>query len=560
LLNEQVGIVINGAHSNPGKDKSVFLRGAAGQYTVILVDGIPVSDPSGVGGAFDLRLLPIDQVARIEILKGSQSTLYGTDAIAGVINIITKKKGDKPVGGFGTVSYGSYNTMRGNVGVSGSSKPLDYNVSYTRFRTDGISEAEDQSGNGNFDRDGYDQNSVQLNAGWQPNQKLSLRPFVRYTNFNGQYDGGPFADDRTAVYTSRFLHYGLTGQYALSKGSLNLQYGRSDTERTFESAFGKFPYKGLLDNAEVFFNTALSNHVQLLTGLNFQNLSMQDENAVRRNPSATITSPYASIFVKDIKGFSAELGGRHNRHSQYGHTFTFSINPSYLIARQIKLFANYSTGFKAPTLNELYGQFGANEDLKPQESRSADAGVQYAAPSNKFEVRAAYFNRKIENAIIYGTLGYINLNQQNDYGFEVEPALRVNNRLSVRAFYAFVDGEVKTKTFAGKDTTFNNLIRRPRNSLGVNVGYQFSRSFFASLNLKTFGERTDTFFDLSDFSSKSITLSPYQLLDIYAEYSWLAGRLKWFADARNILNQRYFESYGYATLRFNVSTGVSCKL
>jgi vitamin B12 transporter len=105
VLTEQTGIIVNGANSNPGKDKSVFLRGASNDYTLLLLDGVPVNDPSGAGGAFDLRLLPVEQIDHIEILKGSQSTLYGSDAVAGVINIITKKGGSKAFGVNGGDSY-----------------------------------------------------------------------------------------------------------------------------------------------------------------------------------------------------------------------------------------------------------------------------------------------------------------------------------------------------------------------------------------------------------------------------------------------------------------------
>ena len=94
VLNEQTGLTLSGSFSNPGKDKSIFFRGASSNYTLILLDGIPLNDPSGTGGTFDIRLIPLEQIERIEILKGSQSTLYGSNAIAGVINIISKKPTD----------------------------------------------------------------------------------------------------------------------------------------------------------------------------------------------------------------------------------------------------------------------------------------------------------------------------------------------------------------------------------------------------------------------------------------------------------------------------------
>src|SRR5687767_4588334 len=141
VLNEQPGLYINGANSNPGKDKSVFLRGARSEHTLITIDGVPVYDPSGIGSNFDIRNMPIDNIERIEILKGSQSTLYGSDAIAGVINIITRKPDARSFTSSGVFSYGSNQTFRGYIGISGNSNIIDYNASYTYYRTRGIDEA-----------------------------------------------------------------------------------------------------------------------------------------------------------------------------------------------------------------------------------------------------------------------------------------------------------------------------------------------------------------------------------------------------------------------------------
>ena len=546
LLNEQAGVIINGANSNSGKDKSVYLQGASTKYTLILVDGIAINDPTNVGGAFDLRLLPIDQVERIEILKGSQSTLYGTDAIAGVINIITKSKGEKPVAGFAALNYGSYNTFKATTGLSGSSKMVNYNVGYTRFTTDGVSEAKDVTGIGNFDKDGVRQNSWNVSLSIKPTSTFLINPFVRFADYNGKYDAGAFTDDPTAVFTSRIINYGATGRFALKKSTLNWQYGRIDTKRNYGNQYGVSEFMGHFDNAEIFINHELSNQVQFLSGLNAQSQKMDDEKAKKANPSIAILSPYASFFLTNLNGFSSELGARYSHHSQYGDAFTFSVNPSYLLSDRIKLFANYSTGFKAPTLNELYGQYGANDQLKPEMSNNLQTGVQYFLFEKRFNVRVNYFNRQITNVIIYGSNGYVNLDQQNNQGLEIEPVFKINNALSLKGFYAFVDGD--------------NLVRKPKNTFGINIGYQVTSNLFVSANFKAFDARKDLFFDASDYKTKSVDLTDYQLLDAYAEYKFLSGKLKFFIDAKNILNQDYYEVYGYNTLRFNANLGVSARL
>jgi vitamin B12 transporter len=559
LLNEQAGLVINGANSNPGKDKSVFLRGASSKYTLILLDGIPVTDPSGVGGAFDLRLLSIDQIERIEILKGSQSTLYGSDAIAGVINIITKKSGSKNIGAAGTVSYGSYNTFKGNAVVNGSTQKVDYNIGYTYFKTDGISEAADKTGNSNFDKDGYKENSFNASVGIKATDKLKISPFFRLADYKGNYDDDAFTDG-AGKYNSKFLNTGFISQYKLSQGAITLQYGHAKTDRIFDGTYGKSDFKGRLDNAELFYNTAVGNYVQLLSGINFQQIKMLDTTASKKDPSVTLTSPYISLYLHNLHGWNVELGGRYNNHSKYGSNFTYSFNPSYLIDKTTKLFFNYSTGFKAPTLYDLYGKYGSNETLKPEKSTSIEAGVQTTLAENKIELRVVAFDRKIKDAIVYGP-SFININQdrQHDKGFEIEPTFFINKDLTVRTSYAFVDGDVTTPNGA-KDTTYFNLIRRPKHSFSINIACQASKNLFVSANLKTFSKRTDLFFDPVTFEQSTVELNAYALLDVYAEYKLADGKLKVFADAKNITDSKYTEVYGFNTLGFNINAGISFKL
>jgi len=157
-------------------------------------------------------------------------------------------------------------------------------------------------------------------------------------------------------------------------------------------------FKGRFQHTELFWNNEFTRHVQLLTGLSFQDIHMIDEAATEKNPTVTITSPYASLFLKGFGGFSVELGGRYNNHSRFGSNFTYSFNPSYLLSNQVKFFANVSSGFKAPTLNQLAGQYGPNPDLKPEESQSLEGGVQLFSTNKVFDIRVTAFGNRVQEA------------------------------------------------------------------------------------------------------------------------------------------------------------------
>lgn len=548
LLTEQAGIVINGATSNTGKDKSFYLRGAGNGYTVILIDGVPVNDPS-FSGAFDLRMLPLDQVERIEIVKGAQSTLYGSDAVAGVVNIITKKGSDKAVRFYGNASAGSYNSYKFAAGVRGSVEKINYNLVYSHFDSKGISEAADTTKAKSFDKDGFLNNAISFTADAPIVKQLRILPFFRYSYIQGGYDGGAYTD-APDTYNSSLTSAGSALEFKYKKGLAKALFSYDKMERNYTSAWGPYGYNGNNKIVELFAHYQLNDHVKVLAGADYRFQQNLDSNV-------NFSSAYATLFLQKLNGFFLEAGGRYNKHSKYGNNFTYSINPSYVLNNNVKFFANVATAFKAPGISQLYGMFGANPQLKPEQSFTWEAGIQTTLLSNKADVRVVYFNRRMKDVIIY-TTKYINLDEQNDHGIEIEPSIQFNKKLQLKMYYSFVDGNVTTKSPAGKDTTYFNLLRRPKHSVGATISYQATQKLFVSTGFNNYSKRSDK--DFNAWPAKAVTLDNYFLWNMYAEYKLAGNKLSIFADAKNLLNSKYQEVYGYSATGFNFMAGIRLSL
>lgn len=565
VLNEQAGIVINGAGSNPGKNKELYFRGATSQYTTILLDGIPVGDATGLtGNAIDLRLLPIDVIERIEILRGTQSTLYGADAIAGVINIITKKGAGKPVNGFGNLVWGSNRSIKGTAGLQGQYENVDYNINFTHFETDGISEAAppDTMQDPRFDKDGYKQNAFMANIGIQATEKLRLQPFLIFSDYKSKYDGGSFQDALLNNNKSNLLHTGMRGLYDLGKGQLHANFGYQKVSRVDESQWGITNLDGHSYFGELYGHYNINNWLQALAGVEYRKSELTDTANIRTPPfgfrSQYNTSPYVSFFIKSLHGFSLEAGGRYTLHSKFGNHFTYSLNPSYLIADKVKLFVNISTGFKAPTLTSLYSTWGT-EDLKPEKATSYEGGIQTSLLKDRLDLRVVGFKRDIKDVISYINYMYINYNQQKDKGAEIELTAHPVKGLDVKVFYTYVDGAVTTQAAAGKDTSYNNLARRPAHTGSLNIGYRIAK-FYISTNIRHIGDRDDIYYAPGAPSSVSKPLDAYTIWDMYGEYRF-SGQGRLFLHANNITNNRkYWEIYGYSVQGFTLQAGIAFQL
>jgi vitamin B12 transporter len=563
VLNEQTGLIVNGATSNQGTYKSLFMLGATTAYTVILLDGVPLNDPSNVGGTYDLRLLSLDNIERIEILKGSQSTLYGSNAVAGVINIISKKPVTaKPLFN-GLLTYGSYNSFKGNANISQKTKWLEYDINYVYNRTDGISEVKDTTGIANFDKDGFIQHAIQTVFAIKVTDNFKLSPYYRFTQFKGDYDDAAFIDGKNDHYSASLLNTGLTGHYIYKTGTLHFNYGYDFTQRDYISLYPEFITKGKFHQAEVYADQHLNSDMKLVAGLNYQSSSIENRDTI-----SNIISPYASLLFS-LEEFHLEVGGRFNHHNKYGNNFNYSFNPSYLINGKIKLFVNLSSGFRPPTLNEMLPspyQF-QNFNLKPEKSVNMEGGIQTWLLDKKFSILATYFNRHLKDAIVYTTDPvtfkglYLNRDQQNDHGAETEINYQANKNLSFKVSYSYIYGKGKQKTDAGKDSTFYNLIRRPKNNAHLFISYQVNSDFFVSSSLQITGRRMDTYFDPVSFNSSPVNLKAYVLWNVYAEYNFLKNKLNFFVDAKNLTNKKnYYEIYGYNVQGLTVTGGFRFQL
>ncbi|HVU57869.1 MAG TPA: TonB-dependent receptor [Puia sp.] len=559
VLNEQTGVLVSGANSNPGKDKTIYLRGASDKYTLILLDGIPLNDPSQVGGQYDIRLIPLNSIDRVEILKGSQSVLYGSNAVAGVINIITRKAMSDQTTGSGILSYGSYKTLKAGADFGRKGKIFEYDLNYQYLNTDGIAEAKDTSGAGNFPKNGYNMQAFQARTGINVTDNLKLSPFFRYSEFKGSISNGPFEGGKIP-YTANLVNTGLTANLKYHNGSVYAYYGYDYTQRNYGDPYNS-AYQGRFHHAEAFVTHHFSENVQLVGGVNFQTYTL-----VRPDTVNSIISPYASLFYKN-KGLNVELGGRYNHDNKYGNNFTYSFNPSYLINRTLKLFVNISSGFRAPSVNELYGPFGANPALKPEKSNTSEGGAQLFLLGEKLSVTADYFDRVVKNMIVYaydpvsGNTGYFNRDKQHDHGIEAEINYNLNNTFSFRASYTYVTGET-TQKLDTKDTTIKGLQLRPKNNFQFTAGVRPFKGMFISSSLQVTGERFDyAYQSVPPYAKVAVNLGSYTLWNAYAEYQVPTTGCSVFLDVKNITNKtNYYEVYGYSVQGTNLTAGVHIKL
>lgn len=579
ILNQQAGLNLIGSENTPGTVPSVMMRGATNGNVLILVDGLAVNDASQSDNSFDLNFITPDQVERIEILRGSQSTLYGSNAVAGVINIITRKNGDKKFGVGLNGSYGSYRDFQGSANVHGNVQRFSYLLSYKREKTDGFSDAYDPTGKANFDKDGFRQNVVFAKLGLSAGTRWNFQYLLNWSDYHHDLDEGGFLDDKDYTGTSKYLMNGFSSEYRFKKGSWHVLYSYqrnnrkivNDSSFQVPTAFAKFDstlFSANTHQIETYVNWDVTNQIRLISGGTYSRSTMNERDYLQTfynpRPDTNILSPdsshinqaslYASLLLHNLDGFSLELGGRFNYHSRYGNNQTISFNPSYLINDHHKIFVNISSAYSVPSLFQLFDKNWGNRNLLPETTTSYEAGYQANVAHSRVDFRVTGFARETRDLIIYyydpatGGLQFRNANKQRAYGAEVEGSWMITKGWTLTANYTYVDGRITIKK-NNKDTSYYNLNRIPKHAVNATLGYQITPALFVSATGKYMGPRIDLDGPLGD----------YYTLDLYGEYKF-GNLLKIFAGFRNITDYQYFDISGYNSRRFNFTTGITVNL
>ena len=553
-----VGGVSMAQAGGTGKNASVFLRGAESSYTLFLIDGIEVNDAMSPGRGYSPAHLTVDQVERIEVLYGSQSTLYGSDAIAGVVNIITKRGEGKPKIG-ASFEGGALGTFRSRAGLNGGTESYQYAIDGSFLNARGIS----SNALGNQEEDGYRNTTLGGRFGVMPASNASVDFTFRFTDGRSEIDNGagPGGDDPNRVNSSRqlFVRPSATLELWSQRWKQTLGYSFVDHSReddnpvdenqetasnsTFDARLHKIDWQNTM---------MLSGGNTLVFGAETETEQGESESKGRfpskfDRRNARMTGVYLQELLQYGNVLFASVGVRADHHSRYGSKVTYSIAPNaYFEASGIRVKGAYGTGYKAPSLFQLHSSFG-DSTLQAGTSKSWEAGLEQYLADQKLVAGVTYFDNTFDNMVGWDseTSSYKNVFKATSRGMELTGRYVGIEGTSLRAYYTLTDSK--------DHESDEQLLRRPRHSGGIVLDQRVRQGVDLNISFRFSGERRDN--DFSTWPATPVTLDGYGIVNVAANWK-VTPNIQLFGRIDNLLNAEYEEILGYGTVGITGYIGV----
>ena len=532
------GVTVN-QNGSFGAVATVRIRGALSEQTLVLIDGVPVNDPTSPGGGFDFARLDTSNIEKIEVLKGNQSTLWGSDAIGGVVNIVTKSADNTSAKIFSEI--GSFSTYRGGVETNIAKEGFSARLSFNGMTSNGISKAEKKDGNN--ERDGFDSKTFSANTSLSLPHDATLLSSVLYNDSKLEYDGygakTGVADSDVATETEE-IAASMTLKVPLLNGlyqnSFNTSY--SDTERDyFSNGSPSYDYAGhrLLFRYQGTLNFNDKNRLAF---------GAEHETSQSGTDDNEIKGYFALYEFKPLTATTLSAAVRIDDHDVYGSKtttkFTAAWNPTVFTT----LRGSWGEGFKAPTIFQLTyfnpwsSKTQANKNLRPETSTSYDLGLDLHF--DKAQISVTYFDQDTKNQIIYASGWYENESVVNSEGVEVSAQYDMSKILSMSADYAYIDAKT------GKNT---RLLSVPKNSADFTISFKPSKRSSSSVLVRYNGKEKNTNGDVKSWTR----------VDVNTNYK-ITERLSVFAKVENLFDENYQQVYGYGTPSISGLVGVSLTL
>jgi vitamin B12 transporter len=545
----------------PGGQTSVFMRGTNSNHTKVLVDGIDVSDPSNPGGAFDFGQFLTQDIQSVEILRGPQSGLYGSDAIGGVINIITKS-GSGPAQFNAGVEAGSFDTFNQAGSISGSLEQFHYAATLEHFHAGETPVTPlDLLPPGQPRIDDYDDNlTASTKLGLNVTDQFDLGLVARYTdshlritgenynNFPATPDTSQSANNTLQYYTRATAHLlALDGALEQTVGAAysNVKSSQYSPDNPAAYLYGereKYDWQGILKVAA---------DQQLVLGAEHQ----RDEITQPISAATNINSGYAELQSSFGGRLFDTISVRYDDNDRFGSQFTYRLAPAYLIEETgTKLKASVGTGFKAPTLSQMFQNFPefdffGNPNLKPETSLGYDAGFEQSLVGNMLRIGVTYFRNNIKNLIDDNAdfTSYTNIGRAVTDGVESFVSYQPLQSLTLRLDYTYLQ--------ATDEILNEELLRRPKHKGSLNAAWQATSRLSLNATLLSVSSWID---GNRDFSIPRLTAPGYTTVDLAASYD-LTSHWALFGRIANLFNRHYQNPDGFMQPTVGAFAGVKAK-
>lgn len=564
ILREVPGLAVSRSGTF-GTQTDIRVRGAEANHTLVLIDGIEVNDPS-FGSSFQFAFLTTANIERIEILRGAQSALWGSDAIGAVINIITKK-GKGPVQLNGGFQGGSFDTQRSNINGSYANSLFNINLNADVLSTDGTNIARD----GNED-DGHHNRTYDLKIGFTPHEIFNLSYVRRIVDSDTQTEPKPTASD---VIVDATGNQTVVDQvYQKAKATISLfdnrwlnHFSFVDTKNRTNFASTTFGASFLNGDKQKYAfqsDLALGPHSQWDITQDFSLLfEYEDDNAIGSfiggsNTVGFLTRSYVGEYrLGLLDRIFISTGIRHDDNDDF-----FEDQTTYRVTGAVKIpesksriHASYGTGIKNPTISELFGNFPTftgNPNLTPETSRGWDVGIEQSLFNDRIIFDVTYFRNLISDQITGSNNTVRNSAGTNKiYGIETSFTVSPFDNLDVNGTYTY------TRT---NDVNKLELVRRPKHIGSLNLNYRlYQDKVNMNLAINYHGRQQDTVFPANNGTSFRTILGAYTLVDFAANYDF-NKYVSFHGRIENLLDESYEEVFGFTSAGIGGFAGINLTL